>query len=109
MNSPIIIPKKPWWERLSASLSPQVKAALIIAGVTIALGVIPFIVCLNENSRLKQESLSKASKIQELEFEPTPSRTLTIAQYGTADADTLKRLAGTMTALRRTTQRHWIQ
>ncbi len=101
MDSPLIIPKKPWWKRLSESLSPQVKAALISAGVTIALAVIPFVACLNENSRLKQDNASKASKIQELEFELTPLKTLAIAWYGTADADTLKRLAETMAELQK--------
>lgn len=101
MNSQLIIPKKAWWKRLSESLTPQVKGALISAGVTVALAVIPLIVYLNENSRLKQENLSKAGKIQELEFELTPFRTLAIAQYSRADANTMRKLAETMTALQK--------
>jgi len=101
MDSPLITLKKPWRKRLSESLSPQVKAALITAVVAIVLAVVPFVVCLNENSRLKREDAAKANKIQELEFELTPFRTLAVAQYSRADADTLKKLAETMAALQK--------
>ncbi len=101
MNGRLIIPKKPWWERLSQSLSPQVKAAIITAGVMIALSIISLVGTLNENSRLKREATSKTARIQELELELTPFRTLAVATYSKADADALRRLAETMTALQR--------
>lgn len=98
MTVPLIDPKKPLWERLSHALSPQVKAALITVTATIALA---FIVSLAENSRLKQENASKTARIQELEIELTPFRTLAVEKFNKANAKTLKKLAETMTALQR--------
>src|SRR5260370_35941388 len=99
MSSPLIIPKRPLWERMSHALSPQVKAALITAAVAIVLAVIPLAASLTENSRLKRENATKNARIQELELELTPFRTLAVEKYSRADADALRELAKTMTAL----------
>jgi ribosomal 50S subunit-associated protein YjgA (DUF615 family) len=98
MDDILITPRKTWGEWLSG-FSPQVKAALIGAVVTIVLAVIPFFLYLAQNSRLKQDNASKTAKIQELELELTPFRTLAVEKYSKADAEAMKKLGEAMTVL----------
>jgi hypothetical protein len=117
MSEQIITPRQSRWEKTKNEIkasSPQVKQGLIMASVAVVLALAGAIGgCIktaSENSRLETDVSSKTAKIQDLEFEITPFRTLAVEKFNKADADSLKRLAETMTALERdyTQQLHTI-
>src|ERR1035438_4976002 len=104
MGIHILNVKKTWRQRLKES-SPQVKAALIATATTVVLAIGGFVFqhfhYANENSRLKQDNDTKTAKIQELEFELTPFRTLSVQKFNKADAESLKELANLMVSLQK--------
>src|SRR5436190_14990140 len=104
MAPQIIVPAKTLREQV-ISLSPQVKAAIITAGCTLFLSTIAgfwqWSRHAKENSALKQDLDKAAAKVQELEFELTPFRTLALEKFSRADAETLKKLAEQMTSLQK--------
>lgn len=97
--SQIIEPQRSLWEKFVGGTSPQVKAALISAFVSLVLALITITSYLVENSRLKREISSTTSKVQELELELTPFRTLAIQKFSSADPAAMRQLANAMTRL----------
>ena len=101
MADHIITPKQTRLEKFKAEVSgfsPQVKAALITVSVTVAIALIGLIGgCISiysENSSLK-------TKVHDLELEVLPFRNLAVQQFNRADAESMKRLAESMTTLHR--------
>jgi hypothetical protein len=101
MANHIITPKQTRLEKIETEVkgfSPQVKAALITVSVTVAIALITsiggFISMYSESSRLK-------SKVNDLELEVLPFRSLAVQQFNKADAESLKKLAESMTTLHR--------
>jgi hypothetical protein len=99
MRDHLIKPRRAFWQWWKDNVSPQVNAALIGGAVAIGLAVVPAALVWRENSALKKELSSKTAKIQELEFELTPFRTLALERFSKADPQALKQLAEQMTAL----------
>ena len=101
MADHIIIPKQTRLEKIKGEVkdfSPQVKQALITASVTVVIALITSIGgCISiysENSGLK-------TKVHDLELEVLPFRNLAVQQFNKADAESLKKLAESMTTLHR--------
>jgi hypothetical protein len=99
MADHIIIPHQTCWEKAKNEVngfSPPVKGAIITALVTLLIALITAIGgCISiysENSRLK-------TKVHDLELEVLPFRNLAVQQFNAADAESLKKLAESMTTL----------
>ncbi len=70
-----------------------------IALLSLAFTVFQYFAFTKENSVLNRQLEIKTSKVQELELELTPFRTLAIDKFSKADPQTLRQLAAQMTAL----------
>ena len=94
-------PPESWWERWrrKMQLHPSVQAALVGAIAVITTALLQHIWFAKENGDLKSQITTKNSRIQELEIELLPFRTLAIQKFDKADADTMKSLADTMATL----------
>jgi len=91
----IITPKQSRLEKLRNEVkdfSPQVKQGLIAAAVTLLVAIGGCFAVNSENSRLK-------AKVHDLELEVLPFRNLAVQQFNRADAESLKKLAESMTTL----------
>jgi hypothetical protein len=100
MPDHIIQPRRSWVEKLTSGIkgsAPQVKQGLIVAAVTVAISLFTAIGgCIgahSENSRLKD-------KVHDLEQELLPFRNLAVQEFNRADAESMKKLAASMSALR---------
>ena len=88
-----------WYQKASVQTA-------LVSGVFLLVGIsIPYVFKVPKLkeavSRLQRETSDKTARIQELEIELTPFRTLAIKEYSRSDAETLRRLAETMVGLRK--------
>lgn len=80
-------------------MHPTVQAAVVGAIAVIATALLQHVWYAKENGELKSQLANKTSRIQELELELLPFRTLAIQKFDKADADAMKALAATMEVL----------
>ena len=112
---PEITPRHSQWETLKREVirfSPQVKQALItVCGAFLLSAIAGVGGCIgthSENSRLRSETdrqkialVSKDAEISRLNIELTPFRSLAVQEFNRADAENMRKLAETMTTLRK--------